>query len=305
VTAPSTLSARLRAATATLKAAGLPSPAFEARALVSGVLGLSREEMLARPERSVAPEEEAHLDAALARRAAGEPLARITGEREFWSLPLRLGPDTLVPRPETETVVEAVLDHLDDRNAAYSILDLGTGSGCILLALLSELPGAWGLGLDRAEGCLAVAADNARRLGFSDRTRFAAGDWSRGLAGTFDIIVANPPYIARGEKAALPVEVRDFDPDFALFGGADGLDAYRALAPDFARLLAPGGVGVVELGAGQDEAVAAIFKDSGLFVGSPRCDLAGHARALPFAAGPEGLERGKSKKKVGNRAVPV
>jgi release factor glutamine methyltransferase len=300
-----TLSEHLRAATAALKAAGLPGPAFEARALMTGVLGLSREELLAHPERTLATGDAARFGDALARRATGEPLARITGVREFWSLPLRLGPDTLVPRPETETVVEAVLDHLDDRADGYSILDLGTGSGCILLALLSELPQARGLGLDRAESCLAVAAENARNLGLTERARFVAGDWGRALAGPFDIIVANPPYIADGEKPALPVEVRDFDPGLALFGGADGLDAYRALAPDFARLLAPDGIGVVELGAGQAAPVAEIFKDSGLFVGAARCDLAGHARALPLAVGSAALERGESKKKVGNRAVPV
>jgi release factor glutamine methyltransferase len=288
-----------------LKAAGLESPAFEARALISGVLDLSREEMLAHPERPIAPAEEARLGDALTRRAAGEPLARITGLREFWSLPIRLGPDTLVPRPETETVVEAVLDHVADRNRDYSILDLGTGSGCILMALLAELPNARGFGVDRAEGCLEVAAENARRLEFSDRACFAAGDWGRGLAGGFDVIVANPPYIARGERAALPVEVRDFDPDLALFAGPDGLDAYRALAPDCARLLAPDGIGVVEIGAGQAEAIARIFKDSRLLVGLPRRDLAGRARALPFAATVAALEPRISKKKVGNGAVPV
>jgi len=299
------LSARLRAAAGVLKDAGLPAPVFEARALVAGVLGLSREEMVARPERPIADVEETRLADALARRAAGAPLARITGEREFWSLSIRLGPDTLVPRPETETVIEAVLAHVEDRDRACSILDLGTGSGCILLALLSELPRARGLGVDLAAGCLAQAADNARRLGFSDRAGFTAGDWGRGLDGAFDIIVANPPYVARDEAAALPVEVRDFDPDLALFGGADGLEAYRALAPDLVRLLAPGGIGVVEMGAGQAEEIAAIFKDSGLFVGSAWCDLAGHARALPLATGPRPLERGRSKKKVGNRVVPV
>lgn len=300
-----TLAEHLRAAAASLNRAGLCQSVFEARALLAGVLDLSREEMVARPDRPVSPAEAVRLGDALDRRARGEPLARITGYREFWSLPIRLAPETLVPRPETETVVEEVLDRLADRDAAYSILDLGTGSGCLLLALLTELRQAQGIGVDRAEGALRVARENARNVGVTNRARFVCGDWGASLRGPFDIIVTNPPYISGREMAALPREVKDFDPHLALAGGEDGLAAYRALAPDFARLLAPGGFGVLELGAGQAEAVSEIFRDSGHSVGQARSDLGGHARALPVAAGGKRPAAAQMKKKVGNRAVPV
>lgn len=291
--------------TARLRQAGLPSAAFEARALIGGVLGLSREEMLAHPDRRLTAAEGARLGRALERRAGGEPLARITGVREFWSLPIGLGADTLVPRPETETVVEAVLELIGDRDRDTVILDLGTGSGCILFALLSELPRARGLGVDLSAGALACAEENAERLGFAGRARFRQGDWGRGLARKFDIVVANPPYIAERERAGLAAEVREFDPDLALFAGVDGLAAYRRLAPDFARLLKPEGIGVVELGAGQAAAVNRIFKESRLFVGVAKRDLAGHERALPVARRGFRVDARKAKKKVGKGAVPV
>lgn len=302
---PLALSEAQSLAVAKLREAGLPSPAFEARALLAGVLGLSREEMLAHPERPLEEAEAARLTDALGRRVAKEPLARITGRREFWSLEIRLGPDTLVPRPETETVVEAVLDLAGDRDAAYSILDLGTGSGCILLALLSELPRARGLGVDLAEGALRVARENAKCLGFAGRAEFRMGDWGSGLDGPFDIVVANPPYIAVSDRVALPPEVREHDPEIALFAGTDGLAAYRRLAPDYARLLAPEGIGVIELGAGQEPAVNRIFNDFGLLVGTARHDLGGHGRALPIARGGFRLDPAGAKKKVGKGAVPV
>ena len=305
MTASRPLSHHLQAAAAALRQAGLEESAFEARALIAGVLSVSREDMLAHPERPVTAADAARLADGLARRASGEPLARITGVREFWSLPIRLGPDTLVPRPETETVVEEVLSRIADRDGDYSILDLGTGSGCLLFALLSELPRARGLGIDGSTDALAIAAQNAEILGFSDRVRFRAGNWGAGLKGAFDIIVANPPYIALRDKAALPREVRDFDPDFALFAGEDGLEAARALIPDLARLLAADGIAVVEIGAGQGAAVAEISRESGLSVGEARCDLAGLERALPLAKDRRGLARPGLKKKVGNRAVPV
>jgi release factor glutamine methyltransferase len=305
MTASPTLAETLRAAAATLREAGAASPAFEARALIAGVLGLSREKMLAHPELPLATAARDRLADALTRRAGGEPLARITGLREFWSLPIALGPETLVPRPETETVVEAVLGLTPDRGRELAILDLGTGSGCILFALLSELPGARGLGIDLAEGALSVAGDNAERLGFSDRARFQAGDWGRGLKGPFDIIVANPPYIAAPERTRLAPEVRDFDPVLALDGGADGLAAYLRLGPDIARLLADDGIAVLELGAGQAVSVARIFKESGLVAGPALRDLGGRRRALPLARRAARLEAGKMKKKVGNGAVPV
>jgi len=303
--APKTLAALLDDAVTALGAAGLAAPAFEARALLSGVLGLGREQMLAHPERPVDAKSRARFADALGRRAGHEPLARITGQREFWSLPIGLGADTLIPRPDSETVVETALLLVADRDEELSILDFGTGSGCLLFALLAELPRAHGLGIDRAAGALAVARANGHRLGLSARVEFRAGDWAEGLAGPFDIIVSNPPYVAKEELAALPPEVRNFEPELALNGGRDGLAAYRTLMPGIARLIAPNGFGVVELGAGQHDQVAEICRDSGLFTGPAGQDLAGHQRALPFARSRMALEISKMEKKVGKRDVPV
>ena len=303
--APKTLAALLADAVAVLEAAGLAAPAFEARALLSSVLGLGREEMLAHPKSPVDAESRARFADALERRAGHEPLARITGQREFWSLPIGLGADTLIPRPDSETVVETALLLVADRDEELSILDLGTGSGCLLFALLAELPRARGLGIDRAAGALAVARANGCRLGLSTRAEFRVGDWGEGLAGPFDMIVSNPPYVVEGEWAALPPEVRDFEPELALKGGCDGLAAYRALFPGIARLIAPDGFGVVELGAGQHDQVAEICQNSGLFAGPAVQDLAGHQRALPVARSRIALEFSKTKKKVGKNDVPV
>ncbi len=213
--------------------------------------------------------------ALVARRAAGEPVAYITGRKSFWTLELEVTPAVLVPRPETETLIETALALLERPPAR--ILDLGTGSGALLLAALSAWPHALGLGVDRSLPALAVARRNAERLGLAARARFIAGDWGRALAGPFDLVLANPPYVATGG----PVEaaVAAFEPAIALFAGPDGLDAYRALLPDVARLLAPGGLAVLELGAGQAPAVAALAAAAGLR-GGTRADLAGHARAL-------------------------
>ncbi len=302
---PATLAALVDDAVAAFGAAGLQAPAMEARALATGVLGLSREEMLAHPRRPVAAAARARFADALGRRAGGEPLARITGQREFWSLPIGLGTDTLIPRPDSETVVEAALALVAERDNEHAILDLGTGSGCLLFALLAELPRAHGLGIDCAAGALAMARDNARRLELEARAEFRLGDWAHGLTGRFDIIVSNPPYVADGDWAALPPEVRDFEPALALNGGRDGLAAYRVLIPGIARLLAADGFAVIELGAGQHDDVAEICRKSGLFTDPARRDLGGHPRALPLARRPVGRETAKVKKKVGKMAIPV
>jgi len=304
-TPKSSLSVLLDDAVSVLGAAGFASPAFEARALLSGVLQLGREQMLAHPERPVDSESQARLADALRRRASHEPLARITGQREFWSLPIGLGAETLIPRPDSETVVESALLRVADPDKEYSILDLGTGSGCLLFALLTELPRARGLGIDRAPEALAIARANGHRLGFSSRAEFRVGDWTDGLIGVFDIVVSNPPYVAEEEWAALPPEVRDFEPKLALNGGIDGLAAYRALIPGIARLIAPDGFGVIELGAGQYDQVAEICRNSGLFTGQADQDIAGHQRALPLARSHVGIEISKMKKKVGKRYIPV
>lgn len=264
------------------RAYGLDSPELDARILVGHALGLDHAALAAADARVLGGEEEAAIAALARRRLAHEPVARILGWKEFWSLPLRVGAATLVPRPETETVVEAALAAIEahgPRSRPLRIADLGTGSGAILLALLCELPNAFGVGSDTSASALLIALDNARRLGIA-RARFVACDMAAALCGTFDLIVSNPPYIASGDMAALPPEVRDFDPPRALDGGPDGLDLYRAIAAAAPALLAPDGALVVELGGGQADAVATLFAGTGLAPLPPRTDLNGVPRAL-------------------------
>jgi release factor glutamine methyltransferase len=305
MTGPVPLAALVADGVAAFKAVGFESPAMEARALAAGVLGLSREQMLADPKRGVAPEDARRFADAVDRRAAHEPLARITGKKEFWSLDLCVGPDTLIPRPETETVVETVLAYTDDPGGDLSILDLGTGSGCLLLALLVEYPNATGIGVDCAAPALEVAKANAAGLGVSPRAQFVVGDWGAGLSGPFDIVVCNPPYVAEGARASLMTEVRDFEPPRALFAGADGLGAYRHVVPQIANLLAPRGLAVIELGVGQQDAVAGMLADQGLVAGPVRADLAGIPRALPGAKSGKPFSDIAAKKKVGKSRIPV
>ena len=271
-----------------LRAHGLDTPELDARLLVAHALGLDHASLVAQSERALAIPE-AELIAALgARRLAGEPVARIRGVKEFWGLALRLNRATLVPRPETETVVEAALAARvrDRETSALRIADLGTGSGALLLALLSELPAAHGIGTDVSLKALGAARANAATLGLGARASFVACDYGAALRGPFDLIVCNPPYVMHDEIASLAPEVRDFDPPAALDGGPDGLAAYRALAADARRLLAPDGHLVIELGAGQLGAVRALFVASGLVALPPRHDLAGIARALPVRSSP-------------------
>jgi release factor glutamine methyltransferase len=275
-----TIGAALGRMAAALAAAGFDEARRRARRLLAAALRLSPAEVFGHPERTLAPAEQERIADMLRRMIAREPLSRITGSREFWGLELLLSADALDPRPETETVVEAVLARLADRDKPYRLLDLGTGSGCLLLALLSELRRAHGVGIDIAPGAAAVARANAARLGFHERAYFAAGDWARAVAGRFDAIVANPPYIATGAIPSLPPEVRDYDPPAALDGGADGLCAYRAIAADLPRLLSPGGVFAIEIGAGQAESVAAVLRDAGLSSDGVMPDLAGLPRCI-------------------------
>lgn len=278
--AATALSALLAEATTLLRDAGFDSPRREVVALAVQCLGLGREAMVAAPDQPVpAPGARRFRDAA-ARRAAGEPLARITGHREFWSLDFVLSADTLVPRPDTETVVEAVLSEITDSSAALSVLDLGTGSGCILLALLSELPNARGTGIDISQAAVVTARENARRLGLDSRAGFQTGDWTDGLSARFDIVVANPPYIAETDRDALMVEVRDHDPSLALFAGADGLAAFRALIPGLAGVLTPGGLAALECGAGQGPKVAEMLALAGFDPARLVADTAGHDRVV-------------------------
>ncbi len=264
-------------AVARLEAAGAGTPALDARLLLEAATGLSRADQLAAPERPLAPEERAAFERLVARRAAREPVAQIVGRKGFWTLELAVSPDVLTPRPETEHVVEAALALLPQDKPARA-LDLGVGSGAMLLALLSERTGLWGLGVDRSEAALRVAAENARMAGLSDRAAFVCADWDDGVGGGFDCVVSNPPYIPSQELAALSPETRA-DPPAALDGGADGLDFYRRLAAGLPRLLRRGGFATVELGAGQASDVTEILSASAeLCQIETRLDLAGETR---------------------------
>jgi len=263
-----------------LAAGGLEEPRRRARRLVAAALGLSEAEVFARPEHILSAEEHDRIVAIARRVVAREPLSRVLGRRAFWGLDFTLSPDTLDPRPDSETVVEAVLARLTDRATAYRFLDFGTGSGCLLLALLSEYPAASGVGIDIAFGAARTARHNAERFGMRQRARFVVGDWGGALDGVFDAIVANPPYIATADLARLMPEVRDHDPRRALDGGADGLAAYRAISPELPRLIAPGGLFAGEIGAGQAEAAAKIIAAGGLAVEGITPDVAGIPRVL-------------------------
>jgi len=274
------LTARIRQLSERLAAAGIEGARGEAWLLLEAAAGCPRASLMAGTVERLTPEQEVLLEAMVRRRAAREPIAYILGEKEFWSLPFAVEPAVLIPRPESESVVEAALARVGDRNAPLRLLDLGTGSGCLLLALLSELPRASGLGVDISAAALALAARNAGRLGLAARARFEVRSWGAGLAGSFDLIVGNPPYVAAGDLAHLEPEVRAFEPQIALAAGPDGLAAYRALIPDCARLLAPGGSVALEIGQDQAAAVAAILISHGLEVIERRRDLAGIERCL-------------------------
>nr|WP_316045093.1 peptide chain release factor N(5)-glutamine methyltransferase [Bosea sp. BH3] len=262
-----------------LMQAGGGSAGLDARLLVEGSLG----EVNPDPDRLIPADALARLASFATRRLSGAPVWRILGEREFWGLRFLLSPATLEPRPDSETIVEAALvEFKGRRDEPLSLLDLGTGTGCLLVSLLSELPRARGLGIDLSDEACRTAAGNAALNGLGDRAEFRPGNWTEGLSGRFDLIVSNPPYIPSAEIAALSVEVRDHDPVLALDGGADGLGPYRIFARTLPGLLAPGGIVVFEIGAGQGADVVALMQAGGLEFGGSRNDLGGHERALIF-----------------------
>jgi len=296
---PVTLAEAVDAATARLRSAGVESPRRDARLLICSVLGGGPELLLSHPERPLDHEEAQQCEAAVRRRERREPVSRILGRREFWSLEFLLGPETLDPRPDSETLVEAVLAWLQRAAASGAaqrdgyhdlrLLDLGCGSGCLLLALLSELPEAEGLGIDAAPGAVALSRRNARHLGLAQRAQFQEGSWHGGLppapnrpdtAGAWDIIVSNPPYIPSAEIAVLAPEVARHEPRLALDGGTDGLEAYRALIPAAAAVLHPRGLLALEVGAGQAEAVSALLRNTGFAALNTACDLSGTVRCV-------------------------
>jgi release factor glutamine methyltransferase len=250
-------------AKARLEAAGLPGPVIDARLLVEAAADATRADIVTDPYRTLTPEQAARLDEYLSRRERREPVSHILGRKGFWKIMLRVTPDVLTPRPDTETVVEFALRDFPE-HAPWRVLDLGVGSGAILLAILAERPAARGRGVDISEDALAVARDNAASLGLAGRTALLRGDWTAGLDGDqFDLVVANPPYIATAVIETLDPEVRDHEPRLALEGGADGLDHYRVLAPEILRVLKPGGRFAVEIGYDQKAAVEALFREAG------------------------------------------
>jgi release factor glutamine methyltransferase len=265
-------------ATKRLREAGVDEPRRDARLLLADAMGVKHPALL---DPAVPLSEFAHsrFDRTVSRRAAREPVARIRGAREFWGLKFALAPDTLDPRPDTESLVEAALAAFPD-SAPQRILDLGTGSGCILCALLHEWPEARGVGIDISAAAVETARANADRLGLGDRARFVVGDWNDALGERYDLVVSNPPYIRSADIAALAPEVSAFDPRRALDGGVDGLDAYRAITPLLPRLLTRDGVAAFELGLSQAEEVERLIAAARLDLVEVRPDLSGIPRAL-------------------------
>jgi len=291
-----TFETMLAATTRSFRDGGIDTPSLDARLLLCHAAGLTHEAAILRGREALQPETAARLEGFVARRLAGEPVSRILGMREFYGRSFRVDSHTLDPRPDTETLIEAALDLVARngwRNRQLKLLDLGTGTGCILLTLLAELPQAEGIGTDRCEGALRLAADNARRLGVAGRPRFVAADWLQGMAGRFDLILSNPPYIPTGDMAALSREVAVYDPRLALDGGADGLEAYRRIAARAPSALRPGGSLIVEIGATQAQAATALFRAAGLVVEEDgvRLDLASKPRCVVAKCLRGGAER--------------
>lgn len=262
-----------------LESAGIETPVFDARLLLEAGAGVSRLDIVTDPRRLMTDAQVHAVEALVLRREAREPVGHIVGRRHFWTLDLAVSSDVLIPRPETEMLVEFALRTLAyDRPAR--VLDLGVGSGAILLAVLSERPHATGVGIDQSGGALAVAAINANALKLADRVELREGDWATALNERFDLVLSNPPYIASNDIAGLAPEVARYEPKLALDGGADGLDAYRAIVADLPRLLKPDGVFALEVGQGQADAVAALAAARGLITEPAQRDLAGTPRVV-------------------------
>jgi release factor glutamine methyltransferase len=263
---------------ARLAEAGIPNPRGEARLLLAHASGFPLETLIGYPERQICGE--AAYRRLVERRAAREPLSHLTGKREFWSLDFAVTPDTLDPRADSESVVEAVLEHVPAADATLRILDLGTGTGCLLAALLVSLPNAFGIAVDRNPAAACVAQSNLARQGLAGRYAVAVGDWGQSVAGGFDVVVANPPYIPTRDIEGLEPEVAVWEPKMALDGGLDGLSALRRIVSDLPRLLVPGGLAALEFGLGQENAVTALAAEAGLVDAALRRDLGGRHRCI-------------------------
>ncbi len=263
-----------------LSHAGIEAPRREARLILAHVLNADLAHLIGHGEEPIGSGDWVGYLERLERRARREPLSRILGRREFWGLPFRLGPDTLDPRPDSETIVEAVLKRFPERDRPLRILDLGTGSGCLLISLLVERPRATGVGIDRSFAAATVAAGNAAHLNVAGRSLFCVADWMEALAGAFDVIVANPPYVRTDELGGLAPEVAVHEPRLALDGGKDGLNCYRAIAPDLLSALALNGLVFIEHGEGQAGAVESLLRRAGLSRFERLTDLSGRERCL-------------------------
>jgi release factor glutamine methyltransferase len=269
-----------------LEAVGLASPVIDARLLVEAAADATRADIVGDPYRPLTPNQEATLEAYLTRRERREPVSHILGRKGFWKIMLSVTPAVLTPRPDTEVIVDLALKSFPEA-MAFSMLDLGVGSGAILLAILAERPAARGLGVDISEDALAVARENAANLGLADKVALLRGDWTAGLGDDgFDLVVANPPYIATEVISGLDPEVRDHEPRLALDGGADGLDAYRILASEILRVLKPGGLFAVEIGYDQKAPVEALFKAAGAQGVHTLLDLANRDRVVTGTKNP-------------------
>jgi release factor glutamine methyltransferase len=269
-----TVAEALRDGAARLRQPVTENPRLEARLLLAHAMGCSVVDLLRDPGACLP---DCVYETLLARRAAHEPLAYILGRREFWSLDFAVSPATLIPRPDSETLVEAALAVCPPGPAR--VLDLGTGTGCLLLAVLHERPEAFGIGVDLSPTAASLAAANAASLGLTSRSAFLCGDWSAALAGRFDVVLSNPPYIATGAIGGLMSDVSDYEPALCLDGGVDGYDAYRRLVPDLPELLQPNGAAVLELGVGQVATVTALAAAAGLRA-DIRTDLGGIPRVI-------------------------
>jgi release factor glutamine methyltransferase len=275
----------LRDTAVALTAAGIDNARFEARLLLAHASGLTIEQLVVRGTDEAPANIIETMRSLTARRVRREPMAYILGEREFWGLPFKVSPAVLVPRPDSETLIEAVLALMPDRSRSWRILDLGLGSGCLLLTLLHEYPQARGVGFEASAEALAVSQENARALGVADRASLIAGDWRRpgwadSLGGPFDLVVSNPPYIASAAVPRLMPEVSSFEPRLALDGGAEGFDAYHTLIAAGPRLVTAGGFMAVEVGEGQASEIARLFAAAGLSPRPPWKDLGGIDRIV-------------------------
>jgi release factor glutamine methyltransferase len=277
-----TIAAALETAIARLSAVGVDTPKMDARILLCHSADLEMANVIIDPYVVLGEKDLEKFEALVVRREKREPVSHLIGEREFWSLPFIVTADVLDPRPASETLIETALDHMRDCPEPLSILDLGTGSGCLLITVLSELPGASGVGIDCSEAALTIARQNAEKNSVDDRATFVSSSWGNAMSGSFDLILSNPPYIADPERDDLEPEVAIYEPASALFAGEDGLSAYREIAPEIYRLLTSNGIAAIECGRGQMASVIKILGDAGLQHIETRCDFDGVERCGVF-----------------------